>query len=920
MLLVSEYDKRTYMPLVLPNGLSVLIVHDPEARKSALSTTIAAGHFNDPDNCHGAAHLLEHMLFLGSKHFPEANGINQFMSSQGGNINAWTGTEYSNFHFEIIHEMLPEAMCRFADMLISPLFDKKLIDKEIQAIDAEFKLKQKDDLRRLYQVHKETCNPAHPFSKFSVGNEQTLRANELDTLHGILETFHNDFYIAKNMCLCLISTHPLNECKELIEQFFGNLPDSEKRENKEQAPLYLPEQLAIKIDIQPIKQARRLILSFALPDTQAFYRTKPVGLISHILGDEGKGSLLAYFKSKNWATSLSAGGGIQGVNFKDFNLNLQLTESGLSRLEEILNCIFYHLTLIQQQIAEPWRFMEKKRLSQLAFDFSDAVKTIDEATHISNQMFYYPIEHVISGDYLHDRMDFDVIQHCLSYMTPDNMRLKLIHPDAKVNKQAKWYDTPYSVTKLSSSLLEQLANPTPVEELSLPEANPYIVKDTQLQPLEPKYEFPVKIVDNPEFSLWFAQDHKFKQPKGDCFLSFDCALTHQGVEMAAYKRLWVAIMMEHFNNNFYQAGVAGLHYHLYTHQAGFSLHTNGFSQKQLALCKELISQLQSPVDLGEYFPRVQAKHTQALQNSLLNKPINRLFSRLSVIMQRYSYAPADMLKHVESALPEQVQQVQGKLFSGYYLEGFIHGDWRLDQCSEMAEFLSTMTSNTEQTGKISRDVADLRDKGRFLHQVDSQHDDAAAIVYFQAPNSHTNNIAKSILIEQLISGPFFNQMRTEKQLGYLVGSGYMPYNQHPGIALYIQSPTAPAPVLLHEIQSFLTQVLTDLSIFRDIWSPVKASVIKQLAENDTNLSMKSQRLWMAIGNEDTELSLQNKLAAAVMEISLEQLQEFCTDLLNRNGFGEVQLYCSGKFSENVKDDSETITDLNHFKQHSNYTI
>ena len=884
-----------------------------------MSATIGAGHFNDPDNCHGAAHLLEHMLFLGSQSYPEANGINQFLSNHGGNINAWTGTEYSSFHFEVTHEVLPQSIAQFADMLTFPLLDKNLIDKEIQAIDAEFKLKQKDDLRRLYQVHKETCNPEHPFSKFSVGNEQTLRANSLDTLHQILVKFHKTHYVAKNICLCLITNLDMQECAEMITHQFAALSDGDKPLSDVTQSLYLPEQLAVKIEIQPIKQARRLILSFALPDTQAFYRTKPVGLISHILGDEGKGSLLSYFKGKNWATSLSAGGGIQGANFKDFNLNLQLTEAGQNNLEALLNSIFYHLALIKQHIADPWRFMEKKRLSQLAFDFSDAVKPIDDAIHISNQMFFYPEEHIIAGDFLHDRMDFDVVQHCLSYMTPRNMRLKLIHTGADTDKRARWYETPYKISKLDPQLLDKLENPTPVDSLTLPNVNPYIVKDTQLQTLEKDYEYPVKVIDQPAFSLWFAQDHKFKQPKGDCFLSFDCAITARGVEAAAYKRLWVAIMMEHFNNHFYQAGVAGLHYHLYTHQAGFSLHTNGFSQKQLALSEELLTQLRSPVNLSEYFPRVQTKHKQALQNSLLNKPINRLFSRLSVIMQRYSYAPADMLQYVEHAQPDNIRSIQDALLDGFYLEGFLHGDWRSAQSTKLGEFLTDFTSGVKQTGKISRDVADLRVHGSFIHQVPSQHDDAAAVVYFQAPSSETRDIAMSILIEQLIAGPFFNTIRTEKQLGYLVGSGYMPYNQHPGIALYIQSPIAPAPTLLNEIHQFLNQTLSDLSVFENIWQPVKASVIKQLAENDTNLSMKSQRLWMAIGNEDTAFSLQNKLAAAVMDISLQQMQDFCTQLLNREGFGEVRLFCRGKFHQEVNDSSTVIDDLHLFKKQSSYT-
>lgn len=916
----SEYDNRQYEYVTTSCGLNVLLVEDCDSKKTAVSMCIGAGHFADPENCQGLAHLLEHMLFLGSTHYPSANGFNDFLTNHGGNINAWTGTEYSNFHFDINQQHLSQSLHYFADMLAYPLLDELLIDKEINAIDSEFKLKKKDDLRRLYQVHKETCNPAHPFSKFSVGNEQTLRNVSVSALRQNLRKLHDEYYVSGNMRLCIISALPLAEQKALVEKSFCILRTGELAECAPLPELYLPEQLGVQINITPITKARRLILSFAMPDPQQHYQTKPLAFISHILGDEGQGSLLEYLKDNNWATSLSAGGGIQGSNFKDFNLNLQLTQLGLESVPQILNAIFYFISLIKQDKHEKWRFDEKQTLSQLAFDFSDEGKSLDEATHLANQMFHYPEDDLLCGEYLINNPDIDVISEYLALMSPLNMRVKLISKEAPTTQIAKWYETPYHIEKLNPALLEDLLSPIEIKELKLPSANPYIVSNTHLQPIEETYLTPQKIVTDNGLAVWFGQDNLFQQPKGDCFLSFDCSAVSEGVEVSTYKRLWVAMVMEKFQNQYYHAGVAGLHYHLYPHQAGFSLHTNGFSQNQLALCKDLFNQIHDKQTTSVHFQQVKNKHKQALQNSLLNKPINRLFTRLPVIVQRYSFAPADMLPIVEQLTPEHIDWVQEKLFKDYFVECFIHGDWRSKDVMSISETFAKTNCHARNGEKISRDVVDLRNSSPYVHYVSNQHDDAAAVVYFQSPSNTPKDIAMTIVTEQLLAAPFFNELRTNKQLGYLVGSGYMPFNQHPGMAFYIQSPVAPANILVSEILNFLCETQQHMDYFQQVWMQVKSSVSKQLAEKDTNLSMKSQRLWMAIGNDDFTFSAQQRLAKALEDLQFEDIKAFFDQLVNRQGFGEITLVCEGKITTDKTIKGTLIEDINEFKSRANYTI
>lgn len=897
-----------------------MLVEDPTIEKSAASASVAAGHFHDPENCQGLAHLLEHMLFLGSKHFHHPNNLSQLVEQYGGQINAWTGTEYSNFYFDIDTSELTQGIHQFADMLHSPLFAENWLEKEIQAIDAEFKLKQKDDLRRLYQVHKETSNPQHPFSQFSVGNQQVFSQHKVGELASMLRQFHQGYYCGDNISLCLVSNLPLDEQETLITKNFNSISPQPGKRIDTYPPLYLPQQLGVEINICPLKATRRLIISFALPNMTQHYRSKPSSLISQLIGDEGKGSLLWYYKQKGWATSLSSGGGIQGENFKDFNISMQLTESGLRHKDAILNGLFYYLQLIRQQGLCRWRFEEKQKLNQLAYQFHDHPKPIDLACHLSAIIPDYPTEHLLCGEFMLDEYSQALQLDILDLMTADNMRLKVIATELSTDSIANWYHTPYSVRPLSHGTLYQLKHPDFVPELTLPEANPYLVDRVIPGTTDVNFKYPVKLTDKPGMSFWYGQDPLFNMPKGDLYISFDCPYVLDGIEAVTHKRLWVALLQEKFNQQYYQASTAGLHFHIYPHQGGFSLHTSGFSDKQLHLAGDMLKQVFQQDKCFSHYSQIKDRQLLSLQNTLLNKPINRLFTKLSVLMQKTSYAPVDMAPVLQDTCWEDVQNAQSRLLEKNNVETLIYGDWQYQEAVDFQGLVETSTQrHLHQTREISRDIVDLRHRECHLIDVPCQHNDSAVVVYFQTPGPLIQDSALTIMVEQMWSGPFFHQLRTEQQLGYLVGTGYFPFNQHPGMAFYIQSPGSSAVELVEAIHSFIQQAIDSLDEYpQQEWLRIKHGVIKQLLDKDSSLSMKSQRLWLAIGNKDFEFNQHKRLAQTISELDLHEVKTFCQQLLLRNGFGEIILYSDGQGKSTSSLEGIKITDVNLFKQQAQY--
>lgn len=185
----SPTDQRHYRIIELGNALRCVLVHEAKAHQASAALAVAAGHFHDPQQAQGLAHFLEHMLFLGTEKYPGAQDYHQFISAHGGNHNAWTGTEFSNYYFNVDADSFAPALDRFTRFFYQPLLSQHWVNKELQSIESEFQLKRQDELRRLYQVHKATANPNHPFSKFSVGNLTTLMDKPETTLAQQLRLF-----------------------------------------------------------------------------------------------------------------------------------------------------------------------------------------------------------------------------------------------------------------------------------------------------------------------------------------------------------------------------------------------------------------------------------------------------------------------------------------------------------------------------------------------------------------------------------------------------------------------------------------------------------------------------------------------------------------------------------------------------------
>ena len=128
---------------VLPGGLRVVTEHLPAVRSAAFGIWAGVGSC-DEDHAHaGATHYLEHLLFKGTGR-RTALEISAALDAVGGELNAFTGKEYTCYYARVLDADLPLAIDVLSDMVTNSLIEPKDVDAERGVILEEIAMNDDD--------------------------------------------------------------------------------------------------------------------------------------------------------------------------------------------------------------------------------------------------------------------------------------------------------------------------------------------------------------------------------------------------------------------------------------------------------------------------------------------------------------------------------------------------------------------------------------------------------------------------------------------------------------------------------------------------------------------------------------------------------------------------------------------------------
>ncbi len=913
----SDSDRKDYRYVELPNQLKVLLISDPKTEKAAASLDVHVGSGSDPKAFQGLAHFLEHMLFLGTEKYPVAGEYQEFISSHNGRHNAYTSFEHTNYFFDIDPIYLDQALDRFAQFFIAPLFSEEYVEREKNAVHSEYTSKLNNEQRRALDVFKQVISPEHPFAKFSVGNLQTLTVdNGQQSLRQQLLDFYQRYYSASMMTLVVMGDQPLSELEVMVRDKFSKIANTGKTPETVKEPLFSQKHhaLPLRINMLPEQEKRRMEIAFPIEEVNPFYRQKPMQYLGNIIGHEGEGSLLSYLKAQGWVDGLSAGLGLSFRGGATYTISIALTEEGVAHIDDITDAVFQTINRIAETGDQPWLYKEQKNIAQQKFRYQTTSRPMNYVLGLASQLQYFPAEDVLRANYLMEDYDYPLIERFLSFLKPENSWITVIAPEVLVDQKTHFYQADYSVRPFSDEELERWKNVGVNPQILLPEPNVFVAENLELKPVDKEDQLtdsPKLLISDAGFKLWHKQDQRYRLPKGNVFFSLKTPLVNRSAIERAKLDIFSRMVSDKLNELSYPAMLAGLQYSIRSHSQGLSVRISGFDEKQEVLLKEILLAIKNTDVDQQRFDSILKSRIRQLENEIKAQPYPRAIADVSKMLYRNQWPDEQLLEAYKKLDSANFDQFQKQLLTTGEINVLIHGNYLSEEALALGELVrASLLEETKLAPAL--EVVKLND-GHLAYELESEHDDAAILLYLQAAEVNKKRQVALAVSSQMLRSDFYTVLRTEKQLGYVVTSGVYPLMDVPGIFFLVQSPVAGPEALKREIEQFIADQHVLLNkASQETFQKHRGVLIKSLSEVPKNLQEQTEEYWQDIHQFYFGFDYKEQLVAELETLTFEQWRTFfAEDVLAMHR--AVWIYAKGKFSADKGIDVVKVADLLNFK-------
>ena len=174
--------------------------------------------------------------------------------------------------------------------------------------------------------------------------------------------------------------------------------------------------------------------------------------------------------------------GARGFTF--FIINVTLTEEGLSHVEGIILHMSQYMQKLHAEGPQEWVFQECKDLNAVAFRFKDKID--HEPSKIAGKLHYYPLNAVLTAEYLLEEFRPDLIDMVLDKLRPDNVRVARVSTscEGKADCAEQWYGTQYEQEAIPEDVIQKWQNADLNGKFKLPTKNEFIPTNFEILSLE----------------------------------------------------------------------------------------------------------------------------------------------------------------------------------------------------------------------------------------------------------------------------------------------------------------------------------------------------------------------------------------------------------------------------------------------------
>lgn len=216
---LTAFANAAIQEFKLDNGLKLIVQEDHRSPVVVSQVWYRAGSLDEVNGKTGVAHVLEHMMFKGTKEVP-AGQFSRMIAAAGGKENAFTSTDYTCYFQQLEKSHLPLAFKLEADRMVNLQLTDEEFAKEIKVVMEERRWRTDDKPQsKVNEAFQGALYRAHPYARPVIGFMNDL---ENMTAEDAREWYRN-WYAPNNATLVVVGDVKAEEVYKLAKQHFGKL-------------------------------------------------------------------------------------------------------------------------------------------------------------------------------------------------------------------------------------------------------------------------------------------------------------------------------------------------------------------------------------------------------------------------------------------------------------------------------------------------------------------------------------------------------------------------------------------------------------------------------------------------------------------------------------------------------------------------
>lgn len=641
-------------------------------------------------------------------------------------------------------------------------------------------------------------------------------------------------------------------------------------------PVVTDAQKGIIIHYVPALPRKVLRVEFRIDNNSAKFRSKTDELITYLIGNRSPGTLSDWLQKQGLVEGISANSDpIVNGNSGVLAISASLTDKGLANRDQVVAAIFSYLNLLREKGIDKQYFDELANVLDIDFRYPSITRDMDYVEWLADTMIRVPVEHTLDAVNIADRYDAKAVKERLAMMTPQNARIWYISPKEPHNKTAYFVDAPYQVDKISAQTFADWQKKAANIALSLPELNPYIPDDFSLIKSEKKYDHPELIVDESNLRVVYAPSRYFaSEPKADVSLilrnpkAMDSA---RNQVMFALNDYLAGLALDQLSN---QASVGGISFSTNANN-GLMVNANGYTQRLPQLFQALLEGYFSYTATEDQLEQAKSWYNQMMDSAEKGKAFEQAIMPAQMLSQVPYFSRDERRKILPSITLKEVLAYRDALKSGARPEFMVIGNMTEAQATTLARHVQKQLGADGSEWCRNKDVVVDKKQSVIFEKAGNSTDSALAAVFVPTGYDEYTSSAYSSLLGQIVQPWFYNQLRTEEQLGYAVFAFPMSVGRQWGMGFLLQSNDKQPSFLWERYKAFFPTAEAKLRAMKpEEFAQIQQAVITQMLQAPQTLGEEASKLSKDFDRGNMRFDSRDKIVAQIKLLTPQKLADF----------------------------------------------